>query len=96
MAYKTFDDYMEPSIRELITADFQPALLNKKLLQQCVTEPEVKTVFNCQLHVALASPTMTETLTTVFADLARTYNGADFVSTMMTRKSVPAHLRTDC
>lgn len=75
---------MEARVGELITKEFQPALLNIKLLQQRVLEPAVKTTVSRQCHVELESPTVAETLKTVISDLTCKDNGVDLFATMMT------------
>lgn len=83
--HKTFDDFIETRIGELIITDFLPAFLNNELLHKSLLEPAVKTTVNHQLHVALASPMVADTQSTVIADLDRTDGSVDLLTSIMTR-----------
>lgn len=93
LTFNTFDDNMEDRIGDLKTTDFQPAILNKELIQQCVLENAVEPTVSRQLLVALASPAFAETLTTVIADLTRTDNDLDLFATIKNKNQAPVRLR---
>lgn len=69
---------IEACLSELMTTDFQPALLNNELLQQQMVEPAVKTAVIHQLHVAIASAAVAGARATVVADLVTSEEGVDF------------------
>lgn len=56
-------------------------------------EYAVETAVNLQLHVALSSPAVAETLSVVIADVIRTDDRVDLFTSIMTTKPAPAHLR---
>lgn len=72
MTYKTFYDYTEVRVSELIITALQTALLNNELLLQHVLEPAFETAVYSQLNVSFTSPVAAETLTAVIPDLDRT------------------------
>lgn len=93
MEHKTFDEYIVASVGELITADFQPALLNNKLLQQRALENTVETAINLQQNALLACPGVAGTLSQVIVDFSQKDAGADLLTTIMTKNPTPTLLR---
>lgn len=98
-AQKTLADYIEAGIGELITTDCLLTLLNNELLHRHVQEPAIEIVVNRQLHIGLASSTISDKLSTFIADLARTEDGLNLFTYIITaylrhgRKLFTTHVR---
>lgn len=76
-AHKMFEDYIEARDGKLITTKFQPALVHNELLQERVLEPAVEKAVIYQVHMALASPAVEDTLSPVITEMCKTNDGVD-------------------